>query len=117
MWPEITEIELAAGLAALEGRTRDAVVGYRDAAARWRDLGVRFDLAMCELTMVRVLGTDAPEAREAAAEAREIFTRLGAQPLLDQLDAAEAATPRTPRVAGPSSRVEAAAARSTTASS
>ena len=113
----IVETELTAGLAALEGRTRDGIVGYRDAAARWRDLGVRFELAMCELTMVRVLGTDAPEAREAAAEAREIFTRLGAQPLLDQLDAAEAAKPRTPGGAGPSSRVEAAAARSTTASS
>ena len=99
----VNEIELAAGLAALEGRTRDAVMGYRDAAARWRELGVRFDLAMCDLTMVRALGTGVPEAREAAAEAREIFTMLGATALLALLDAAEAAGPRA---RGPSATEE-----------
>ncbi|MEP6808479.1 MAG: AAA family ATPase, partial [Chloroflexota bacterium] len=86
----ITEIELSAGLAALEGRKPDATGGYREAAARWRELGVRFDLAMCGLTMVRVLGPGSPEAREAATEAREIFTSLRAKALLDLLDAAEA---------------------------
>ncbi len=90
----VNEIELAAGLAALEGRTRDATTGYRDAAARWRALGVRFDLALCDLTMVRALGTGVPEAREAAAEAREIFSALGAVALLALLDAAEATAPR-----------------------
>jgi hypothetical protein len=111
----ITEAELSAGLAAVEGRTRDAVVGYRDAAARWRELGTRFDLALCELTMVRVLGTDSPEAREAAVEAREIFTKLGATALLDQLDAAEAAAPRAKRTTA--SKTEASAAKAPTPSS
>ena len=90
----VNEIELAAGLAALEDRTREATTGYRDAAARWRALGVRFDLALCDLTMVRALGTGVPEAREAAAEAREIFSALGAVALLALLDAAEATAPR-----------------------
>ena len=90
----IQEVELGAGLAALEGRTRDATTGYRDAAARWRELGVRFELALCDLTMVRTLGTGVAEAREAAAGARQVLSELGAKPLLSLLDAAEAAASR-----------------------
>jgi hypothetical protein len=43
--------------------------------------------------MVYALGGDAAEVREAAAEAREIFTQLGAAPFLALLDAAEAERP------------------------
>ncbi len=89
----ISELELQAGLAALEGRTREAIGVFREVMARCRSAGVRFDLAIAGLTMVYALGTAHPEVREAAAEAREIFTQLGATPFLALLDAAEAAKP------------------------
>ncbi|MFI5255156.1 MAG: hypothetical protein ACHQ15_06850, partial [Candidatus Limnocylindrales bacterium] len=80
---------IRAGIAALEGRLADAVAGYRDAARRWRDLGVGFDLALCDLDAVRFLGDADPKlAHEAADEARGIFTRLGAKPFLARLDVA-----------------------------
>jgi hypothetical protein len=93
----ISELELQAGLAALEGRSREAINLFREALAIWRERGIRFELALAGLTMVHALGTNHPEVREAAAEAREIFTQLGATPLLALLDAAEAGTPRPPK--------------------
>ena len=110
----VSEVELSAGLAALEGRAQDAITGYREAASRWRELGVRFELALCDLTMVRSLGSASPEVREAAAEAREIFTMLGATALLDQLDAAETAHPRAKVTSTP--KAEAARTRASTPS-
>ncbi len=77
-----------AGLDALEGRRPESIAAYRDAQQRWRDAGVMFDLALCELDMVRLLGMDDPEVRAAAEECREILTSLGAKPYLAQLDAA-----------------------------
>jgi hypothetical protein len=78
---------MRAGISALEGRTAEAVAGYRDAARSWRDLGVGLDLALCDLDAVRFLGASDPKlAQEAADEAREIFTRLRAKPFLARLD-------------------------------
>ena len=48
----ISELELQAGLAALEGRTREAIGVFREVMARCRSAGVRFDLAIAGLTMV-----------------------------------------------------------------
>ena len=79
---------IQAGIAALEGRMADAAAGYRDAARRWRELGVDLDLALCDLDAVRFLGDVDPRlSQEAADEARRIFTRLGAKPFLGRLDA------------------------------
>jgi hypothetical protein len=41
------------------------------------------------LTLVTLLGTDAAEARAAAADARSVFERVGARPFLARLAAAE----------------------------
>jgi tetratricopeptide (TPR) repeat protein len=80
---------MRAGIAALEGRMADAAAGYHDAARRWRELGVDWDLALCDLDAVRFLGeADHRLSREAADEARQIFTRLGAKPFLARLEAA-----------------------------
>ena len=77
-----------AGVAALSGEVEEAAAGYRDAIRQWRDLETTFDLALCELDFVRVVGGENPDAKAAADEARSILTRLGAVPLLRQLDAA-----------------------------
>ncbi|HEX2222107.1 MAG TPA: adenylate/guanylate cyclase domain-containing protein [Candidatus Limnocylindria bacterium] len=80
--------ELEAGIAALEGRRDEALAGFADAIRRWRDLGARFELALCDLNLVTTLGAGTPESRRAADEAREIFSELGAEPFLRMLDRA-----------------------------
>ncbi len=84
------------GMAALEGRSAEALTTYRRALGSWRDLGLPWDEALCAISMVTLLDPAAPEVRAAAESAREILTRLRAQPFLELLDAAlvkGAATP------------------------
>jgi len=76
-----------AGIAALEGRREDAVAGYREAFEAYRGFGYDFALAQLQLDFIRLLGADAPGAQAAATEAREVFTRVGAAPYLELLDA------------------------------
>jgi class 3 adenylate cyclase/tetratricopeptide (TPR) repeat protein len=76
---------LAAGLAALEGRLEDATRGYREAAITFRALDLPLDLGVSQLEFATLVEPRDPEARAAAAEAREIFTRLGSPALLDRL--------------------------------
>ncbi len=77
---------LEAGLAALEGRREDAVVGYRAAATTLRALDDTLELAFCQLDHATLVGPADPEARAAAEEAREILVRLDCPPLLERLD-------------------------------
>ena len=46
---------MRAGLAALDGRTSDALEGYRAALAIWRDLGLAWDEALACLDMATLL--------------------------------------------------------------
>ena len=80
--------EAEAAIAAMDGRTAEAVAAFRDAARRQEDLGNHFGRAQCQLTMVTLLGPAVPEAIDAAAEARALFTALGAMPFLRALDEA-----------------------------
>jgi len=88
---------IRAGLAALEGRSAEALVGFREALAAWRDLGCLWRLSLTAIVMATVLGPQEPEVRAAAEEAREILARLGAKPFLERLEAlmARAETPAT----------------------
>ena len=96
--PEIGEsvsadrIAARAGIAALEGRMDEAISGYREAIARHRSIGSNLAVAEYSLDLVRLVGGNHPAAREAAAEARAIFARVGAQPYLELLDAAMSGT-------------------------
>ncbi|HYN69224.1 MAG TPA: AAA family ATPase, partial [Candidatus Eisenbacteria bacterium] len=81
-----------AGVDALEGRVDDAIAGYLEAMASHRSIGSNMTVARTGLDLVRLLGGAHPAAREAAIEARGIFVRVGAQPYLDLLDAAVAAS-------------------------
>ncbi len=76
-----------AGIAALEGRPDDAAEIYRDAIERWRVLESVLDLALCELDLVLLLGSDHPDAT-VAKEARDILTQIGAMPFLQRLNEA-----------------------------
>jgi class 3 adenylate cyclase/tetratricopeptide (TPR) repeat protein len=99
---EARRVTLRAGIAALEGRRAEAVTLYRESLRAWRDMQLEWEEALAALDMAIVLGPAEPEVVAAGAAAREIMVRLGAQPFLERLDAALAAT--TP-VAGPQSSV------------
>ncbi|CAN5720847.1 hypothetical protein BH24ACT26_BH24ACT26_23290 [soil metagenome] len=77
-----------AGILALGGAVEEALDEYASLLADWRELGATFGLALCELDCVTLLGAGSTVADEAAKEARETFTRLGAKPFLDRLDRA-----------------------------
>jgi class 3 adenylate cyclase/tetratricopeptide (TPR) repeat protein len=79
---------IRAGIAALEGRASEALSGYREALAVWRDLGLVWDEALCAIEMATLLDPSEPEVTSAAEVARGTLTRLGAKPFLDRLDAA-----------------------------
>jgi class 3 adenylate cyclase/tetratricopeptide (TPR) repeat protein len=79
---------IRAGIAALEGRSAEAIPIYREALRAWRDLGLAWDEALCGLDMATLLDPSEPEVRAAAESAREILVRLGAKPFIARLDAA-----------------------------
>ena len=77
-----------AGIAALEGRTTDAVSGYRYALGRQRQIGADLSVALTGLDFVMLMGAAHPAAREAAIESRAIFERVRATFYLDKLEQA-----------------------------
>jgi len=91
-WMDVARISTEAGLAALEGRTDEASAGYRQALESWDAMEVPLDLALTAIDAVLLL----PEAvvpEGAGRRAKDILTKLGAQPLLARLSAAEQPAP------------------------
>jgi tetratricopeptide (TPR) repeat protein len=86
-------ITIRAGIAALDGRAAEALPIYREALRAWRDLGLAWDEALCELDMTVLLDPSDPEVSAAAESAREIFVRLEATPFIARLDAALSRAP------------------------
>ena len=87
---EVRRMTIRAGLAALEGRTADALGLYREALRGWRDVGQTWDEALTGIDMATLLEPSEPEVRSAAESTRAILMRLGAKPFLQRLDAAMA---------------------------
>src|SRR3954471_2217636 len=77
-----------AGIAALEGRTADALSLYRDALRGWRSVHAVWDEALTGIDMATVLDPSEPDVAAAIKSTREILERLGAKPYLERLDAA-----------------------------
>jgi tetratricopeptide (TPR) repeat protein len=98
---------LHAGIAALEGRTTEALEGFRDGLRLWREVGHSYWVAMTELTMASILDLPPAELREIAGDARQRFEAMGAAPFLRQLDAALAARSAADTPAQPMDRVPA----------
>ncbi len=84
---EADVMTIEAGIAALEGRPREALDLYRSGLRLWRDLGTVWDEALCAIEMTTLLGPGEPEVRAAAERAREILVRLRARPFLERLEA------------------------------
>jgi hypothetical protein len=78
---------LRVGLMALEGGTNEALRDGRAVVAEYARMDLPWRQAVATLALVHALGPGDPELRERAAEAREIFSRLGARPFLAWLDA------------------------------
>jgi class 3 adenylate cyclase/tetratricopeptide (TPR) repeat protein len=85
---EIRRRSIQAGIAALDGRTSDALRLYEQALRGWAGLGLAFDEALTALDAVTLLGPSEPQVHIIGNRAREIFTRMKASPLLARLDAA-----------------------------
>jgi hypothetical protein len=77
---------MVAALAALEGRVDEAGELYAVAIDAWRALNCTLDVAITELELVHLLGSEHPDA-VSAKEARDIFTQIDAVPFLARLDA------------------------------
>jgi len=84
-WMAAARAEMDAALAALEGRADEAGDLYTVAVDAWRTLNCNLDVAMTELELVHLLGSEHPSA-VSAKEARDIFTQLGALPFLARLN-------------------------------
>ena len=85
---------IRAGIAALEGQSREALSLYREVLREWRDLGLVWDEARCAIDMATLLDPSDPEVAAAADGARVILTSLGATPFLERLDDGAGATRR-----------------------
>jgi hypothetical protein len=105
---ELRRTAIRAGIAALDGRTADAIAQYRSAREGWRDLGVLWEEALLGIDMATLLDSREPEVVAAAARSREILTGLSARPFLDRLEAALAAGREPASVAGTPRPTEAA---------
>jgi class 3 adenylate cyclase/tetratricopeptide (TPR) repeat protein len=97
---ELDRVVARAGVAALEGRTTDAVSGYRDGIRGYQALGLAFDAALTAVDVAVVLPVAERSSGELAAAieaAAATFERLGAKPFsmrLAEALAAEAAPER-----------------------
>jgi hypothetical protein len=90
-------LTMRAGIAALEGRSAEALSLYRDALRVRRELGLVWDEALTAIDMATLLDPAESEVRAAADAAREILARLGAKPFVARLEEAlqrPAAAPR-----------------------
>jgi tetratricopeptide (TPR) repeat protein len=95
---------IQAGIAALDGRTDDALARYGDALLGWADLGISWEEAMTGLDMATLLDPTIPRVRAAGERARTIFAGLRATRLLELLDAAtgRASSPEASSTGAPS---------------
>jgi hypothetical protein len=91
---------MEAGIAMIEGRGADGRRLYADAQSRWQELGLATFLALSQLDLVETGAMEPAERRRAAEEARALFERVGARPLIERLDAALARGPSTPPPSG-----------------
>ncbi|MGH2418313.1 MAG: AAA family ATPase [Candidatus Limnocylindria bacterium] len=83
-----------AAVAALEGRTAEAIAGFHDARVRLERLEQMFEAATYVVDAAVLLPGE-PEVRAWAAEVRPLLEELRARPYLDRLDTALASAPES----------------------
>ncbi len=90
---EADHIALVAGIKALRGDRAGAIVDYRDAIRRYRELRMDLELAYLAIDLAWVLGPAEPLTQEMVPGARVTWARERARTFLDQLDEALAKGP------------------------
>jgi hypothetical protein len=83
---DVERATIEAGIAALEGRTSDALAGYRRALSLWGDLGAPWDQAWSTWTAAITLGPEVPEVRAWGAAAVAVLEQLRAAPIVALLE-------------------------------
>jgi len=86
---------VAAGLAALDGRTQEALREGASALAEYERMGLPWRHAVGTMALMATAGPGEPDVRPMAVTARATLVRLGATPFLAQLDALLAGTMAT----------------------
>jgi hypothetical protein len=86
-WLERSRQSLLAAQSALEDRAHEALQAYRRLIDEWRAADLRLDLALTLLERARLLGEVDKEAAAGRAEAAEIFSAMGANGLLERIEA------------------------------
>lgn len=81
-------VTIVAGIAAVEGRTAEALALYDHALRAWRDVHGGWDEALTGLDMCFVLDPATPEVAAVIPSTRATLERLGARPFLERLDVA-----------------------------
>ena len=94
---ELDMATIRAGIAALEGRSAEALAAYREVLKGWRQAGLAFDEALAVTDMVTLLPPNelsSAEVQTALGWARATLERLSAMPILARLGyTAEAVEP------------------------
>jgi class 3 adenylate cyclase/predicted ATPase len=78
--------EIEAAVAALEGRTGDALAAFGDAIGRWEALGMVIESSTAGLVMASLLDPRDQRVRSSAEAARATFVRIGERPMVAWLD-------------------------------
>jgi hypothetical protein len=86
-WAAAARIAFHAGLDALEGRTTDAIAGYRDAIGRLTDDGSVVDAVRATTDAVQLLGPR-PEFEAQIQQAQTAIEELRLKPFGERLDEA-----------------------------
>jgi hypothetical protein len=97
---ELDHAGLRAGVAGLEGRSAEALAGYRTVIKGFSGLGLAFDAALATIDLVSVIppaDRTAPEIAALIDDARGMLNGVGAQPFLNRLDRALGVIPPAAR--------------------
>jgi hypothetical protein len=86
-WIETARRTVDAGIAALEGRTEDALALYRESSDAWLAMDLPMDHAYCAIDAALLLPPDGVPETD-VRRAREYLERLGAKPMMDRLETA-----------------------------
>ena len=107
---DVDRATIEAGIVALEGRTAEAIAAFRAVIGRWRDYDLPWDEAVASWMFLATIGPSNADALAAGRSGRAILQRLGAEPIVAQVDALLAK-------AGPDRATDEVAARDAAATS
>lgn len=91
-WVDKSRRAIDAGALALDGSFDESARLYRRVIDDWRAADLRFDLALTLLERARLLGDRDKDAADGRAEAQALFAAMGADGLIERLEAGAPAT-------------------------